>query len=184
MPGQQPPRFQGPQPQGPQFQGPPPPGYGPPAPKPPGSGARIGLVVLTVVIALASVPSPLITAVDRLTSPKRANEEQLIKLALGGFAALGVLALLVGALLVAIGVVAGRYVLFGAAAAFAVATALQVAFRSFDEGMLAWVAGAGIAAGLTFLPQVQPHFRAKRAPAPPPPGWGPPPPGWGTSGHR
>jgi len=172
MPGQQPP-------QRPQFQGPPPPpGYGPP-PKPPGSGARVGLVILSVLIALATVPSPLITAVDRLTSPQRANEEQLIKLALGGFAALGVLALLVGALLVAIGVLAGRFVLFGAAAAFVIATALQVAFRSFDEGMLAWVAGAGIAAGLTFLPQLQPHFRAKRAPAPPPPGWGPPPPGYG-----
>jgi hypothetical protein len=62
---------------------------------------------------------------------------------MASFAAIGVLAVLVRASLVAIKVVAGRYVLIVAAVAYVVETVLQGAFRSFDSGMLGWVAGGG-----------------------------------------
>jgi hypothetical protein len=123
--------------------------------------------VLVVLLTLATVPSAFVTAVDRFTSPQRAHQDQVLKPAMASFAAIGVLAVLVRASLVAIKVVAGRYVLIVAAAAYVVATVLQGAFRSFDSGMLEWVAGAGIAAGMTFLPQIKPHFqKVPRQPGP------------------
>ena len=144
--------------------------------------------MLVVLLTLATVPSALVTAVDRFTSPQRAHQDQVLKPAMASFAAIGVLAVLVRASLVAIKVVAGRYVLIVAAVAYVVATVLQGAFRSFDSGMLGWVAGGGHsgradvpAADQAALPEGAPATRSRYRPGygPPQPGYAPPQPGFG-----
>jgi hypothetical protein len=136
--------------------------------------------VLVVVVALATVPSGVLESVDRFANGS--NADLALKLATASLAALGVLATLAGAVMVALKVRAGRFVLIGAAVAYLLATVTNVAYRSLDDDLLLVVIGTAIAAGLTFLPQLQPHFRKPPSGpgyGPPPPGYGPPPPGYG-----
>lgn len=131
-------------------------------------------------MALATVPSGLLESVDRFANSS--NSDLALKFATASLAGLGVLATLTGAVLVAVKVRAGRFVLIGAAVAHLLATVTNVAYRSLDDDLLLVVIGTAIAAGLTFLPQLQPHFQKPPGGpgfGPPPPGYGPPPPGYG-----
>lgn len=172
--GQQPQQFQGqPQFQGQQFQGPPPPGYGP---KPDNKGLRIGLVVAVGVLALACSGGVVVKAVDRLLTG--ISKGDVMRIATGGTLAIGALTLLVGAVMVAIGTAASRFVVGAAAALFLIGFLLRSFNGSFDGELLAVLVGVLIAAGITWSPPLAAHFQAKRA-AKPQPGWGPPPPGYG-----
>ncbi|WP_156212703.1 hypothetical protein [Lentzea aerocolonigenes] len=173
-PGQPPQQFPGQQPfQGQQFQGPPPPGYGP---KPDNKGLRIGLVVAVGVLALACSGGVVVKAVDRLLTG--ISKGDVMRIATGGTLAIGALTLLVGAVMVAIGTAASRFVVGAAAALYLIGFLLRSFNGSFDGELLAVLVGVLIAAGITWLPPLAPHFQAKQ-PAGPQPGWGPPPPGYG-----
>ncbi|MDT7789121.1 MAG: hypothetical protein QOF58_7540 [Pseudonocardiales bacterium] len=167
---QQPPPGQPPQQQ---FQGPPPPGYGP---RPDNKGLRIGLVVAVGVLALACSGGVVVKAVDRLLTG--ISKGDVMRIATGGSLAIGALTLLVGAVMVAIGTAASRFVVGAAAALFLIGFLLRSFNGSFDGELLAVLVGVLIAAGITWSPPLAAHFQAKQA-AKPQPGWGPPPPGYG-----
>lgn len=171
MPGSQNQGWHQQQPQ--QFQGPPPPGHGP---RPDNKGLRIGLVVLVGVLALACSGSMVIKAVDRLLTG--ISKGDFLRIAVGGSLAIGALTLLVGALMLAIGSAASRFVLGGAAALYLIAFLLRSIDGAFDGELLAALVGVLIAAAIPWLPLLAPHFQARKAPRQQP-GWGPPPPGYG-----
>ncbi|MFS8101538.1 hypothetical protein LFM09_30875 [Lentzea alba] len=145
-----------------QFQGPP----------PDNKGMRIGLVVVVGVLALACSGGVVVKAVDRLLAG--IDKGDFLRIAVGGTLAIGALTLLVGALMVAIGVAASRFVVGAAAALYLIAFLLRSIDGAFDGELLAALVGVLIAAGITWSPPLAAHFKVRQT-APQQPGWGPPP---------
>jgi hypothetical protein len=151
----------------------PPPGHGP---RPDNKGLRIGLVVVVGVLALACSGSMVVKAVDRLLAG--ISKGDFLRIAVGGSLAIGALTLLAGALMIAIGTAASRFVMAGAAALYLIAFLLRSIDGAFDGELLAALVGVLIASAIPWSPPPATHFQARTA-ARARPGWGPPPPGHG-----
>ncbi|WP_176573013.1 hypothetical protein [Lentzea aerocolonigenes] len=174
MPGEQNQGWHQPQ----QFQG----------PRPDTKGLRTGLIVAVGVLALACSGGVVVKAVDRVLTG--ISKGDALRIAVGGSLAIGALVLLAGALMVAIGTAASRFVVGAAAALYLIAFLLRSIDGAFDGELLAVLVGVLIAAAITWSPPLAAHFQAKKR-AGQQPGWGhgqqgygqapqgPPPPGYG-----
>ncbi|MEV6243130.1 hypothetical protein [Lentzea sp. NPDC051838] len=130
------------------------------------NGLRIGLVVLVGVLALACSASVVVKAVDRLLTG--ISKGDVLRIATGGTLALGALTLLAGALMVAIGTAASRFVVSAAAALYLIAFVLRSLSGGVDSELIAVLVGVLAAAAITWSPPLTAYFQAKKAPRPHP----------------
>jgi hypothetical protein len=128
------------------------------------NGLRIGLVVLVGVLALACSGAVVVKAVDRLLTG--VSKGDFLRVATGGSLALGALTLLAGALMVAIGTAAGRFVVSAAAALYLVAFVLRSLSGGVGGELITVLVGVLAAAAITWSPPLATHFQVRKSQLP------------------